>query len=151
MNKTSKHNPDQGKINHDISEDQNMDPNASSDEELNPNVDSDDPLDPNAESDDQLDPNAESDNEQEPNAANELDPNAESESEHEDSPKSNTSPKPEENTVSSMFEKKRQQIEKMKELLMEYQDIANKLFETGEVTEETGFNEFLEIMQVKTR
>jgi hypothetical protein len=119
-------------------------------EEIDPNADSDDGLDPNADSDEELDPNKESDEELDPNADREEgDHNSdrsqkEGESEQEEAKK-------EEPTVQSMFEKKRQQIESLKQMLIEFQDIANKLFESGEVDEETDFDEFLEIMKYRTK
>lgn len=112
-----------------------MDPNAESgDEALDPNAPSEDELDPNAASDDALDPNAESEDEDEVNQQ----PEGEGEQ------KKATEQEP---TVNSMFEKKRQQIEKMKQIVDQFQAAAIDLADKQKINEDTTFEQFLALIR----
>lgn len=119
------------------------DPNAPSDSELDPNAESDDDLDPNAPSDPELDPNAPSDSE--------LDPNAESSEEAASEAAPAPAAEPEEPTVMSMFEKKKLQIEKSKQTLAQYQEIAIEFLERRRITPETDFDEFDDLVKEKLK
>jgi hypothetical protein len=103
------------------------------DEYLDPNADSEDEIDPNAESDDEIDPNAESE---------ESDPKVQNEQETEPIIES---------TTQSPFELKRQQIEKMKQMVAQYQTLADDLVESGKVDKQTDFDDFDDIVKETVR
>lgn len=125
---------------HDLAE--NLDPNES-DSDSKPES-KDGYLDPNANSDDEMDPNADSDEE--------VDPNEESEDKAESQNKNEPTTEPivEEN-AQTQFERKRQQIEKIKQMVAQYQAIADELVESGKVDKLTEFDNFDDIVKETIR
>lgn len=123
-------------------EPQNLDPNESdSDSKLESK---DGYLDPNANSDDEMDPNADSDEE--------IDPNEESEDKADSQSQNKQAIEPiVENNAQTQFERKRQQIEKIKQMVAQYQAIADDLVESGKVDKLTEFDNFDDIVKETIR
>lgn len=102
-------------------------------------------LDPNAESDDMLDPNAESDEEYDSSAKNEeilADPCEGDKLNHEEQ---------KEDTVISMFEKKKLLVEKSKQMIASYESMAIEFLEIGKITVDTDFDDFDNLVKEKLK
>ena len=93
-------------------------------------------LDPNAESDDELDPNAESSNPEE----------SVSQSDNEEQDAQDPDSKP-----LSLFERKKLQIEKKKLALEYFLNLIAKLIEGDQLSGDSSFDEFSEVLKIQLR